>query len=190
MRELIVKQSSRGRLLLPALMGLALLAAPVMARAQVPGRPPARDTARAAPAARDTPQVRKAGADTVAPQPLTLPSVRLVVGPPPDPWFGFALRSVVYVGAIGGGLLLTTGHQTDLTQDYGSWHRMKNRAGLAVAAGAFVVGITDALITAHHIRTHRAATPPESAPLRTGLLPPAVESDGPVTRIALVRFGF
>lgn len=89
------------------------------------------------------------------------------------------------------GLILATGKDTDPTHDdLYSFHRPKNRTGLAVAAAAAVVGLTDALITAHHVRARAAVRAPDRGRTRTGLLPPSVDADGRSAHIALVRLSF
>ena len=183
-----------------AALAIALLALSGKASAQEQGKP-ARDSARTSPARRDTVAHAPPAPDTTRsgsrrPEPITLPPVTLVVGPPlPSPWRPYAFRSIGYVGAAGFGLFLTTRKKSSTSEVCTGppeaqdcvrrtvVTRPSSGVGRALALGAVLAGLGDAFLTSHraHARAQQA---------RTGLLPPSIEPDGAGARVSLVRWQF
>lgn len=165
------------------------------APASAPGPPPPPDTASGGYA---TIPVIEVHPDSAAGRYATVSEIE-VHATLPNPWRPFTVRGVGYVALAGAGIYLATLKKSTTAEvctgptgredcvDRTVISRPSAGLGLGIAAGAALLGTLDALLTSRRAHAARAE---EQRPGRTGLLRPALETDGSSARLALLRLAF
>jgi len=144
-----------------------------------------------------------AGRDSVAAGPAmaTLPTIEVQLSAP-HPWHAYTVRGVGYALLMGAGAYLATVKKTNRTEvctgptgqqdcvDRIDVSRPMAGVGVAVAAGAGLVGLLDAALTWRRASARPPVREEQPARARTGFEPPALEADARGARLALVRYRF